>query len=87
MTVTGPRYRVSPVSFHGYYIDLVPHSYDPLIRETSQSRFRESYENADAVGATHLVMHHGFVPQTMFRDDWIARMATIWKIEILAPAM
>lgn len=45
------------ISLHGLFIDLHPYSADPLIKEISRKRYRQSFEIAKAIGATTVVFH------------------------------
>jgi sugar phosphate isomerase/epimerase len=73
---------VNPIelrSVHGCFADLSPGSFDVLIQEVTRERFQQSYSVAKQLGATHLVLHHGYVPHTSPPDRWLQRCVIFWK--------
>jgi sugar phosphate isomerase/epimerase len=68
---------------HGCFGDLCPGSFDPMVRAVARDRFDLSYGIARKLGATHLILHHGYVPHTSPPGGWLRRCITFWK-EFLA---
>jgi sugar phosphate isomerase/epimerase len=75
--------RIRLRASHGCFGDLCPGSFDPMVRGVARHRFDLSYGIARELGATHLVLHHGYVPHTSPPDRWLMRCAAFWK-EFLA---
>ncbi len=68
---------------HGPFGDLCPGSFDPLVREVARTRIRQVFPIAERLGAGHLILHHGYVPNTSSPDNWLNRSTAFWQ-EILA---
>jgi sugar phosphate isomerase/epimerase len=66
-------------SVHGCFGDLCPGSFDPMVREVARNRFELSYAVAKRLAATHLVLHHGYVPHTSPPNRWLPRCVAFWK--------
>lgn len=47
-------------SMHGYFYSMNPGAYDPLIRDATMRRYRQSYEVGRRSGVGHIVFHTGF---------------------------
>ena len=47
-------------SMHGYFYSMNPGAYDPLIRDATMSRYRQSYGVGRRLGTEHIVFHTGF---------------------------
>lgn len=60
-------------SLHGPFADLNMGSFDKMIRDTTMNRFNFAYEIATRLGASDIVLHHGFVPKTSYPPNWIKR--------------
>lgn len=74
---------VSPRSLHGPFGDLSPGSCDELIRQVTKERFEFAYGYALKLGAKHVVLHHGYVPNTNTYGGWLRRSVAFW-IQFLA---
>jgi sugar phosphate isomerase/epimerase len=74
---------ITPISSHGCFADLCPGSFDPMVRSIARNRFDLSYKIAKQIGASHLVLHHGYVPHTSSPDNWLSRSIVFWN-EFLA---
>jgi sugar phosphate isomerase/epimerase len=74
---------ILPVSVHGCFGDLCPGSFDSLVRQVARLRIEQSYAVAVSLGATHLVLHHGYAPHTSPPAGWIKRSTEFWR-EFLA---
>jgi sugar phosphate isomerase/epimerase len=70
---------IHPRALHGCFCDLAAGSFDPSIREVTQRRFDQSYYTAKLMEASHLILHHGYVPHTSIPDNWLHRCADFWK--------
>jgi sugar phosphate isomerase/epimerase len=66
-------------SFHGPFGDLNAGSFDTMIRDVTRNRFEIGYKTAKQLGATELILHHGYVPGTSPIKSWIPRFAQFWK--------
>lgn len=72
--------RVNAV--HGAFIDLNPASNDPLIREVSRRRCRQSCETAKRLGAKYLVLHGGafpFLNSDSYVEPWAEASAGFYQ--------
>ena len=67
------------VSVHGCFGDLCPGSFDALIRQVARQRIEQSYAVAICLGASHLVLHHGYAPHTSPPAGWIKRSTQFWR--------
>lgn len=70
---------VSPIALHGPFGDLCAGSFDPMVREVARHRFDLAYAAARQIGATDVVLHHGYVPGTSPPDRWVPRFADFWE--------
>jgi sugar phosphate isomerase/epimerase len=66
-------------SSHGCFGDLCPGSGDPLVRSVARNRFDLSYSVARRLGANHLVLHLGYVPNTSPPRYWLPRCIEFWQ--------
>lgn len=68
-------------SVHGAFIDVNPASGDPMIRELSRQRCRESCEIAAALGAGNLVFHSSAFPflRGAYLENWAAGCAAFYE--------
>lgn len=71
--------NIAPVALHGCFGDLCPGSFDALVRGVARQRIEQSYRVAVALGAGHLVFHHGYVPHTSPPAGWIKRSTEFWR--------
>ena len=67
------------ISMHGAFLGLIPGSYDPLIREASAVRIRQSIGYAHELHASDIIFHHGYYARARFDDGYLARSAAFWK--------
>ena len=70
---------ILPVSVHGCFGDLCPGSFDSLVRQVARQRIEQSYAVAVNLGASHLVLHHGYAPHTSPPAGWIKRSTEFWR--------
>lgn len=66
-------------SFHGPFGDLCPGSFDVMVRDLARYRFLGAIDIAEQLGATHLVLHHGYTPKTSPPPQWLKRCITFWR--------
>jgi sugar phosphate isomerase/epimerase len=66
------------LSMHGPFVDLIPASQDPWVRQVVEKRFIQAYDVAQMSGSQHLILHSGFFPKTYSRDDWIRNASDFW---------
>jgi sugar phosphate isomerase/epimerase len=66
------------IGMHGPYSELVPASRDTLVVNLTRQRFQQAYEAAQMIGASHLVLHSGFIPKTYLRERWIQNSYEFW---------
>jgi sugar phosphate isomerase/epimerase len=64
--------------FHGPYLELVPASQDPKVRDVARSRFQDAYDLAKVVDAQHLILHTGYFPKTYPREIWVQNSLEFW---------
>jgi sugar phosphate isomerase/epimerase len=80
------RQRVStlPVlGLHGPFTELVPATRDLMVRKVIRTRFEQGYELAQKLGASHYILHSGFIPKTYPREIWLQKSFDFW-VEFLA---
>lgn len=76
-----PRDR-SRDTLHGAFYDVTVHSQDPLIREASRKRVRQSMECAEALGVRAVVFHTGTIPNFTnkpYEDNWVEENARFFR--------
>ena len=66
------------VSLHGPFGDLCAGSFDAMVRQVARHRFEQAYAIAGQIGATDVILHHGYVPGTSQPDNWLRRFADFW---------
>lgn len=71
--------KISPKALHGPFADLSPGSPDRLIREVTKKRFEFAHKYARLLGATHIILHHGYVPGTSGYRGWLKRSLQFWQ--------
>ena len=69
---------ITNISLHGPFGDLCAGSFDPMVRDVARYRFEFAYETARSLGATNIVLHHGYVPGTSPPKGWVPRFADFW---------
>lgn len=70
---------ISLRSFHGPFGDLCPGSFDVMVRDLAMYRFLSAARLADQLGATHMVLHHGYTPKTTPPPQWLKRSIKFWR--------
>ncbi len=69
---------ISLRGFHGPFAELVPASWDPLVRNVARLRFASAYDLAQTIDAQHLILHSGYFPKTYRRETWIQNSFDFW---------
>jgi len=72
---------ISPILFHGPFMDLVATSPDSAIVDISKQRHQVALDAATEIGATIYIGHTNFTPMIRnpsYRETWIARMLDFW---------
>lgn len=67
-------------ALHGPFGDLSPGSCDDLIREVTAKRFEFAYKYAQSLDAAHIILHHGYVPNTNTYGGWLRRSLEFWDV-------
>lgn len=67
------------VSFHGPYCDLVPASFDSMIRKVTSERFNSAYDIGKIFDSKHIVFHTGFIPKMHYSEYWLEKSIKFWK--------
>ncbi|MCK9526057.1 MAG: sugar phosphate isomerase/epimerase [Limnochordia bacterium] len=70
--------EVETKALHGPFGDLSPGSCDARIRQVTRERFEFAYTNARKLGAKHVVLHHGYIPNTNTYGGWLRRSIEFW---------
>jgi len=65
-------------SMHGPFAELVPASWDPLVRQVAAKRFQQAHNIAHKTSAKHLILHSGFIPKTYPLEKWIQNTYDFW---------
>lgn len=64
---------------HGPFGDLVPGSFDALVRQTARTRFDQAAEISSKLGIEKMILHHGYVPGTSNPVKWLMRASAFWS--------
>ncbi len=70
------------ISFHGVFQDVIVHSSDKKIAESSKERVLDSLKAAKTLKATQVVFHGNFNPlvrDNYFRKNWVERNLDFWR--------
>lgn len=68
-------------TMHGAFLDVTVHSDDPLIREVSEKRVRQSMDIAREMGLRGVVFHTGTIPNfrtDFYEKNWLDRNQAFW---------
>lgn len=63
-------------TLHGVFFDITVHSDDPLIREISERRIRQSMDIAHALGVRGVVFHTNYIANfhsTVYMENWLKK--------------
>ena len=50
-----------------------------MVQDVTAHRIRQAFGVAEELKASHIVLHHGYVPGTSWRDGWIRRSGAFWR--------
>lgn len=64
---------------HAPFAELAPCAIDPLVREVTRTRYRQTVRLARELGVNRLVIHGGFVPQVYFPEWYIEQSVQFWR--------
>lgn len=67
------------LTFHGPFLDLFPGSCDTRVSALAMERFEEGYKAAKAFGATQMVFHTGYIPDTYPDVYWLENTIKFWR--------
>lgn len=70
---------VAVKSMHGPFGDLCPGSFDWEVRALARKRFEQAWSAAKRLEAAHMVLHHGYVPNTSPPEAWLKRWPAFWR--------
>lgn len=71
--------NISSIALHGPFRDLCPGSPDPMIREVTRERLEQGFACALRLNASHVIYHHGYVPNTSYYSGWLKRSIAFWQ--------
>lgn len=66
-------------SLHAPIGDLNLGSNNKVVRETTMRVFNYAYNIARELGCTEMVVHNGYVPNTLFHEIWLSNAKTFWE--------
>ena len=73
---------ITPISFHGPFMDLYPASADPAIVHVARDRHERAFGAALTLGAKYYVAHVGSIPfltkSQRYRDRFVSAMVDFW---------
>ena len=70
---------INLIGLHGPFHDLCPGSTDKLLREVVNFRYQSACETALKIKASHIILHHGYVPKTSSYSGWLKRIVEFWQ--------
>jgi len=71
--------KIGARAMHGPFGDLCPGSFDPMVRSVARNRFDLAVRIASRLNATHVILHHGYVPGTSRPSGWLSRCTPFWQ--------
>ena len=66
-------------AMHGPFGDLCPGSFDHKVRQVAAYRIEQGLTIAQKLKVGHIVLHHGYVPNTSPPANWITRSYDFWR--------
>lgn len=73
------KYDEITLAIHGPYFDLIPATFDSLIREATLKRFNQTYEIAKKINAKYIIFHTGYLKNIYFYESWLANSILFWN--------
>ena len=70
---------ISARVFHGPYNELCPAAIDPIVREHTAKRYRQSIALAQTYGIRKIVIHTGYIPFVYFPEWFIPESVKFWR--------
>ena len=74
-----PQYQDLSLGLHGPFFDLIPATFDSLIKEVTLRRFNQVYDIAKELNAKYLVFHTGYLKDVYHYEAWLANSITFWQ--------
>lgn len=65
-------------AMHGPFFDLMPASYDSLIKNATLTRFNQAYEIAKKLNVDHIIFHTGYLKDIYYYEGWLENSITFW---------
>lgn len=65
--------------FHAPFAELSPCAIDPLVREITVKRYRQSAALARSMGIRDLIIHDGYIPLVYYPEWFIEQSILFWK--------
>ncbi len=75
----GNYIKEKPLSIHGPFLDMCPHSFDSLVKEATKKRYNQAYDSAKKLGAKHIIYHTALVPTIYFGSTWEENSIGFWE--------
>jgi len=72
-------YKDINLGIHGPFFDLIPATFDSLIREVTIQRFNQAYDIAKELNAKYIVFHTGYLKDIYFYESWLENSSVFWK--------
>lgn len=65
--------------FHAPFAELTACAIDPMVRDVTIKRYRQSVMTAQQLGIQQIIFHDGFVPAVYFPEWFTTQSVTFWK--------
>ncbi|MDF9867774.1 sugar phosphate isomerase/epimerase [Bacilli bacterium PM5-3] len=74
-----PLYDKVSFGIHGPFFDLIPATFDSLIKEVTLKRFNQVYKIAQGLNAEYIVFHTGYLKDVYFYESWLHNSIIFWN--------
>lgn len=64
---------------HGPFFDLIPATFDSLIKEVTLKRFNQAYKIAKKINAKYIIFHTGYLKNVYFYESWLQNSILFWN--------
>ena len=68
-----------PLTLHGPFLDLIPATFDSMIRRVTMERFEQCYQVGKLLGAKKIVYHSGMIPAVYYRQGWANQVSRFFN--------
>ena len=68
-----------PLTLHGPFLDLIPATFDSMIRRVTMERFEQCYQVGKLLGAKKIVYHSGMIPTVYYRQGWANQVSRFFN--------